>query len=157
MGWCHKAGCPHRPPACSQRSTALQHSRIWSTAAWQELSSRRIPKFATASCDPPGGMCHCALPAGARICSSEGCSIRAAAIAYAIRLIPGGRYEKRIGETKNEFIFGVSPVCVGKPFPPRHRGGRRAIRRGCRASPATAPTDRCHICAERSGRTGSDC
>jgi hypothetical protein len=31
----------------------------------------------------------------------------------ATRLIPSGREEKRIGETKNESIFGVSPVDGG--------------------------------------------
>jgi len=35
--------------------------------------------------------------------------------------ICAGRYEKRTGETKNEFTFGVSPVRAGELDGPRAR------------------------------------
>ena len=58
---------------------------------------------------------------------------------------PGRRHDPTQPSTCKEIArrsLGEHSVCAGKHFPPRRRGGPRAIRRGRRASPATAPMDR---------------
>jgi hypothetical protein len=65
--------------------------------------------------DPPGDVepmrnayaaARSRVPHHSRICwTARGKSYRSLT---ATRLIPGGRYEKRTGEMKNEFIFGAA-------------------------------------------------
>src|SRR5712675_717368 len=115
MGRCHTEGYRYRLPAHRQRSTAAQHSRKGLLAAWQQLSSRAIPELATASCDPPVGMCCCALTAGARIDSGEGCSIRATAIAYDYPVDPRQCATKNESDKRKTHLFsGSKPSECGQ-------------------------------------------
>ena len=56
-------------------------------------------------------------------------------------------------EKPKTHLFAISPKTQAKPS----AAGRRATRRGRRASPAASSRDRRRICDGRTGRSGSDC
>src|SRR5205814_1216639 len=87
------------------------------TAPWQELSSRTIPTFATASCAPPGGLCRCALPAVLGCTPARMADPSTAACARLSGLMPGGRYEKRSEKGKTNLFSGS-----------RHTGEQKRLR-----------------------------